>query len=200
MKPRLLLPAIVATVTALGASASAHSEPRDAQSQAAALLSRPHAPGLLKGHEGAPSSAAAMDAHASAAALLSGRLINIPDQIGTPYIRVGRSSSRQASAPVRIAPSVARMELDAHAHAAALLRGSHINFGSRATAGETLRTTHVSERLSEHPAVLVARNWGARGIDPNTFIVAHPARLQLVAAPPIYIEPGIAERLSRTSN
>jgi hypothetical protein len=200
MKLRLLLPAIVATATTLGASASAHSEPRDAQAQAAALLSRPHAPGPVKAHEGAPSSSAAVDAHASAAALLSGRPINVPDQIGIPYIRVGRSSSRQASAPVRIAPSVARLQLNAHTHAAALLKGSRTTVGSHVTTGETLRTTQVGEPLSEHPAVLVAQTWHVRGIDPNTFIVAHPARLQLVAASPTYSEPPSAERLSKTSN
>jgi hypothetical protein len=48
--------------------------------------------------------------------------------------------------------------------------------------------------------VLVAQTWSARSIDPNTFIVAHPARLQLVAASPMYSEPPSAERLSRTSN
>lgn len=41
-----------------------------------------------------------------------------------------------------------------------------------------------AQKLGEHPAVIVARNWNARGIDPNTFIVAHPARLQLVAKSP----------------
>jgi hypothetical protein len=41
-----------------------------------------------------------------------------------------------------------------------------------------------AEKLGEHPAVIVARTWNARGIDPNTFIVAHPARMQLVAASP----------------
>jgi hypothetical protein len=41
-----------------------------------------------------------------------------------------------------------------------------------------------AEKLGEHPAVIVARNWNARSIDPNTFIVAHPARLQLLAASP----------------
>ena len=41
----------------------------------------------------------------------------------------------------------------------------------------------AGEKLGQHPAVLVAQNWGARGIDTNTFIVAHPARLQLIAAP-----------------
>jgi hypothetical protein len=33
----------------------------------------------------------------------------------------------------------------------------------------------VAEPLGEHPAVLVARAWNSRGIDPNTFIVQHPA-------------------------
>lgn len=42
----------------------------------------------------------------------------------------------------------------------------------------------AAETLGEHPAVLVAKSWSTRGIDPNTFIVAHPARLTLVAASP----------------
>jgi hypothetical protein len=33
----------------------------------------------------------------------------------------------------------------------------------------------IAEPLGEHPAVLVARTWSSRGIDPNTFIVRHPA-------------------------
>jgi hypothetical protein len=41
-----------------------------------------------------------------------------------------------------------------------------------------------AQPLGEHPAVLVARTWSVRGIDPNTFIVAHPARLTLLAASP----------------
>lgn len=32
--------------------------------------------------------------------------------------------------------------------------------------------------------MVVAQTWNTRGIDPNTFIVAHPARLQLIAASP----------------
>jgi len=51
-----------------------------------------------------------------------------------------------------------------------------------ATAG--INTAQSAEKLGEHPAVIVARNWSARGIDTNTFIVAHPARLQLVAKSP----------------
>lgn len=42
----------------------------------------------------------------------------------------------------------------------------------------------IADTLGEHPAVLVARTWSTRGIDPNTFIVAHPARLGLLAASP----------------
>jgi hypothetical protein len=33
----------------------------------------------------------------------------------------------------------------------------------------------IAESPGEHPAVLVARTWSSRGIDPNTFIVLHPA-------------------------
>ncbi|HEY3658825.1 MAG TPA: hypothetical protein VGL34_27950 [Steroidobacteraceae bacterium] len=36
----------------------------------------------------------------------------------------------------------------------------------------------------EHPAVLVARTWSSRGIDPNTFIVQHPAGHVWVNASP----------------
>lgn len=41
----------------------------------------------------------------------------------------------------------------------------------------------AGEQLGEHPAVIVAKTWNTRGIDANTFIVAHPARLQLIQAP-----------------
>lgn len=51
-----------------------------------------------------------------------------------------------------------------------------------ATAG--INTAQSAEKLGEHPAVLVARTWNTRSIDPNTFVVAHPARLQLLAASP----------------
>jgi hypothetical protein len=33
----------------------------------------------------------------------------------------------------------------------------------------------TAQSLGEHPAVVVARTWSNRGIDPNTFIVLHPA-------------------------
>ena len=42
----------------------------------------------------------------------------------------------------------------------------------------------VAEPLGEHPAVLVARTWSSRGIDPNTFIVLHPAGPVWVNASP----------------
>ena len=42
----------------------------------------------------------------------------------------------------------------------------------------------LAEPLGEHPAVLVARTWSNRGIDPNTFIVAHPSGARWVAESP----------------
>ena len=41
-----------------------------------------------------------------------------------------------------------------------------------------------AESLGEHPAVIVAREWNSRGIDPNTFIVLHPAAPRFLAASP----------------
>lgn len=52
---------------------------------------------------------------------------------------------------------------------------------------------HSAEKLGEHPAVIVARNWSARGIDPNAFIVAHPARMQLLAKSPSEKQQRVAE-------
>jgi hypothetical protein len=45
----------------------------------------------------------------------------------------------------------------------------------------SIATSAVAEALGEHPAVIVAREWNSRGIDPNTFIVLHPAGSQLPA-------------------
>ena len=42
----------------------------------------------------------------------------------------------------------------------------------------------IAEGLGDHPAVIVARTWNARGIDPNTFIVLHPAATQFLAVSP----------------
>lgn len=42
----------------------------------------------------------------------------------------------------------------------------------------------MAEPLGEHPAVVVARTWNNRGIDPNTFIVAPPASTQWVSEAP----------------
>jgi len=48
----------------------------------------------------------------------------------------------------------------------------------------SLATAAIAETLGEHPAVTVARTWSSRGIDPNTFIVLHPAAPQFLAASP----------------
>jgi hypothetical protein len=42
----------------------------------------------------------------------------------------------------------------------------------------------IAEPLGEHPAVVVARTWNNRGIDPNTFLVAHPASTRWVSEAP----------------
>lgn len=60
-------------------------------------------------------------------------------------------------------------------------------------------TAQSAEKLGEHPAVIVARNWNARGIDPNTFIVAHPARGQLVAASPSVKKDAVAQAATSTA-
>src|SRR5688572_16481561 len=74
MKNRLILPVIFATATAFGALSSAQSEPLDAQAQAGALLNRSHTSGPMKEreHRYTRSGSAAIDVHASAAALLIG--------------------------------------------------------------------------------------------------------------------------------
>ena len=159
MKSRLLLiSAILATTAGLGVSSNALSSQPDAQAQAAALLSPSHASASERARDQGNASprSAAVDAHAHAAALLSG-------------LRIGQ----EAKTSVRTTPSrAARTSLDAQAQAAALLSGSRI------TVAESARTTAISEKLGEHPAVVVAQTWNTRGIDPNTFIVAHPARLR----------------------
>jgi hypothetical protein len=48
--------------------------------------------------------------------------------------------------------------------------------GSRTPAAEVLQVSATAP-IGEHPAVVVAKQWPARGLDPNRFIVAHPARL-----------------------
>ena len=58
----------------------------------------------------------------------------------------------------------------------------------------------IAETLGEHPSVIVARTWSARGIDPNTFIVAHPARLELLAASPTERDKTAREQAQRAAN
>jgi hypothetical protein len=43
------------------------------------------------------------------------------------------------------------------------------------TLGAVLAQPASADRLGQHPAVLVMQKWQTRGIDPNTFIVLHPA-------------------------
>lgn len=50
--------------------------------------------------------------------------------------------------------------------------------------GAVLAQPASADRLGQHPAMLVAQKWQTRGIDPNTFIVLHPAGGRLLAAAP----------------
>jgi hypothetical protein len=59
----------------------------------------------------------------------------------------------------------------------------------------------IAEPLGEHPAVLVARAWSSRAIDPNTFIVLHPAGPRWVNESPTTKDkatPDVAPRAAKT--
>ena len=161
MKLRLRhISAIFAATAALGAFGNALSDSLDAHSHAATLLSGGGTSKASEAHRqtNASSSDASADAHASAAALLTG---------DSPR------GDKEAAAPIA-SSDAPRAQQDAHAHAAALLSGS------RNLADQRSSTTGKNESIGEHPAVLVARTYSTRGIDPNHFIVMHPARLQWV--------------------
>src|SRR5262244_3140122 len=96
--PLLLIPAIFVTTAALA----------DSQTQAAALLSRPLTPVTVKLERSSPVSETAIDAHASAAALLSGHRVASQATV-SPGVR--ELSYRQQAA-------------DAQSQAAALLSGT----------------------------------------------------------------------------
>lgn len=115
MKPSsLLIPLIFATTAALADTGSQFSEPRDAHSQAAALLTTPHAfsaPKADRPGNASSSASATMDAQTRAAALLSRpRIANSAKNA----LSINRSSSATISA-------------DAQAQAAALLSGTRTN-------------------------------------------------------------------------
>ena len=116
MKLRLfLVPVIFATTAALADSQAAVSaKPADAHTQAAALLSRPHAPVSMNLERSSSVSETNIDAHASAAALLSGH-------------RVARRPT--VSSAVRES-LYGQTHADAHAQAAALLSGIRTAAGS----------------------------------------------------------------------
>jgi hypothetical protein len=50
--------------------------------------------------------------------------------------------------------------------------------------GASLAHPAIAEPLGEHPAVLLARTWSTRGIDPNIFILLHPAAPKFLAESP----------------
>ena len=111
----LLIPMILATTATIAdVQTTAPSAPADAQAQAAALLSRPHALGGAKAEarSNSPSPVSApLDAHQSAAALLSG----------------ARSTKQVNAVSADAEPQDARASTDAQSQAAALLSGSRVS-------------------------------------------------------------------------
>jgi len=64
----------------------------------------------------------------------------------------------------------------------------------------SLTQSAIAESLGEHPAVLVARGWSSRGIDPNTFIVQHPAGHAWVNASPTAKDEPTRDHASRAAS
>jgi len=64
----------------------------------------------------------------------------------------------------------------------------------------SLAHSAIAETLGEHPAVIVARTWSNRGIDPNTFIVLHPAAPQFLAASPTEKDRATGEQASSAAS
>ena len=64
----------------------------------------------------------------------------------------------------------------------------------------SLAHSAIAESLGEPPAVIVARTWSSRGIDPNTFIVLHPAAPQFLAASPTEKDKATGEQAPSAAN
>jgi hypothetical protein len=62
----------------------------------------------------------------------------------------------------------------------------------------SLAHTAIAQTLGDHPAVLVARTWSNRGIDPNTFIVMHPAGPVWLSVSPTSKENATRESTTRS--
>ena len=134
MKPRsLLIPMIFVTTAAIADTGSQRFEPSDAQSQAAALLSAPHAFATSKaeGQRRTDLRAPTMDAQTSAAALLSR-----PRATGSAKASSSLNQSSRATARVTV-------WADAQAQAAALLSGSRTTTDAELRAQRTQRSVRT---------------------------------------------------------
>jgi hypothetical protein len=132
MKPHsLVIPMIFATTAAMADADSQRFEPRDAHSQAAALLTTPHAfstPRAERPGYASSSASATMDAQTRAAALLSRPRIA---SSAKGALSINRSSSATISA-------------GAQAQAAALLSGTRTNMDKVLRAQRTERNVRTS--------------------------------------------------------
>lgn len=96
-----------------------------------------------------------------------------------------------------------------HFHSTAALAASLLAVALFASAGHATAQGALTDApaaapsahtLGQHPAILVQRQ--VPGIDPNHFIVAHPARLAVIATPsPTYAHPAVAvARMARQAS
>jgi hypothetical protein len=91
--------------------------------------------------------------------------------------RIGSGRAVVESGATPVASSIAGAPAPTHwsAYIGTGQASPAVNVGKLAERTEPAEARAIAEPRGEHPAVLVARSWSNRGIDPNTFIVLHPA-------------------------
>lgn len=88
--------------------------------------------------------------------------------------RIGTGRATDGSASTAVASSTAGVP--ARTHWSAQIGTGHASPATDAGKPKAPAAARVTAKTSgNHPAVLVAQSWNSRGIDPNTFIVQHPA-------------------------
>lgn len=88
--------------------------------------------------------------------------------------RIGTGRATDGSASTAVASSTAGVP--APTHWSAQIGTGHASPATDAGKPKAPAAARVTAKTSgNHPVVLVAQSWNSRGIDPNTFIVQHPA-------------------------
>lgn len=91
--------------------------------------------------------------------------------------RIGTGRAVAESSAKAVAPSIAGVPAPAHwtAQIGTGQASPGMDVRKPAERKGPAKARASAESLGDHPAVLVAQSWSYRGIDPNTFIVLHPA-------------------------